>query len=527
MAAVYGDRTAFVLDAPVACRGASESVLSYRDLLDIVRRMAGAISQLGVRPGDRVALLTMNRIEMAFATFALGRMGAIPVPLHFHLSTDEIEVILQRVGAEVVLCDRVAFAGVVGQASRVPTAKRWAFVDDGPMPTGGVALWQQMPVACPATEPREPTSDTDVALVFFTSGTTGMPKGAALSHAATMVGPRHIAALSALRSTVPEHRALLVMPVAHVGGYAAMIHYLSLGWPIQFTSHFDPETILDTIERDRIAVFTGTPAMYRMLLDAGAADRDLRSIRVWGGGADAFPDALIRTFRDFTRRRDRFGRGRKAKFIRGYGMAETNSYVAQTPPFPAGDGCLGWVLPPVRYRIVDENHQDVAPGSAGELWLSGPSIMTGYWDDPEETDLALVDGWFRTGDVVRRGRWRMLYFVDRSRDIIKSGGYKVSAAEVDRVMTQHPAVEHAATVGLPDATTGERVVSVVTFRPGAAVAPEELKAWARRSLAPHKCPREVIVAESIPLTFTLKPKRREVRDSLVTGEAPAAVVARA
>lgn len=513
MAEVYGERTAFVLDAPIDYAGIGGTVLSYNDVARLVSRMAHGLQGLGVKRGDRVALITMNRIEMAFASFALGKLGAIPVPLNFMLSVDELDDVVRRAGVELVLCDRVVYSGVIGQPSRVPSVKRWAFVERGPLRDDVMSL-HEIVTSDPGEVASVAAHDDDIAFIFFTSGTTGTPKGAALSHASAMVGPRHIAALSALRPSVPEHRALLVMPVAHVGGYAAMVHYLSLGWPIYFSSHFDPERILDVLERDRITVFTGSPAMYRMLLDAGANRRDLSSVEVWGGGADAFSDELVRTFRDMTARRGRF-RTRKAKFIRGYGMAEANSYVTQSPPFPAGDGCLGWVLPPVKARVVDEDGRDVDRGQAGELWISGPSIMKGYWDDPVETRNAIIDGWFRTGDTVRRGRWGVLYFVDRSRDIIKSGGYKISAVEVDQALLLHSAVEHVATIGVPDDSLGERVVSVVVLRPGATASAEQIIRWARSRLSLNKCPREVVIVDALPLTFTLKPKRREVREQLL------------
>jgi long-chain acyl-CoA synthetase len=246
------------------------------------------------------------------------------------------------------------------------------------------------------------------------------------------------------------------------------------------------------------------------LLSAGARDRDLSSIKIYGGGADLFPDELVTTFRGLGRRGSR-----KALFIRGYGMAEANSYVTQTPPFECGDACVGWVMPPVKFRLVDEEGKDVPRGEPGELLLKGPNITTQYWNDAEATRDAVVDGWFHTGDVLRQGKWRMLYFVARTKEIIKSGGYKISASEIDNVLRAHPDIAQVATVGVPDARKGERPFAAVMLRDGSAATASTILDWARERIAPYKCPRRIFIVDDIPFTFSLKPKRLEVRDRLI------------
>jgi long-chain acyl-CoA synthetase len=202
-------------------------------------------------------------------------------------------------------------------------------------------------------------------------------------------------------------------------------------------------------------------------------------------------------------------------FVRGYGMAEANSYVTQTPPFECGDACLGWVMPPVKYRIVDEDGADVKDGTPGELLLSGPTIIREYWNDPEATADAIHDGWLATGDVVRRGKWRMLYFVARTKEIIKSGGYKIAAAEIDQILRGHPDVEQVATVGVPDERKGERPFAAVVLKAGATSTPADILSWAQERIAPYKCPRRIVLVDEIPYTFSMKPKRLEVRDRVI------------
>lgn len=512
---LYGQRTAYVLDSPIDYPGFSGDTLSYTDVARLVNRMAGALRALGVRPGDRVGLMTANRVEMAFVNFACGKLGAIPVPMNFMLRPNEIEFIVQKAGIELLVCDPVVMAATIRDPSNVPSVKRWAMIGTYDAPAPAVPLARLMADAPDHIEPVPPASGEDIALLFFTSGTTGFPKGAALTHDATMVGIRTYCALGALSPSMPDRFALLVMPVAAAAGYAMLLLNLGLGTPGYFMSRFDVNKIHENVDTLRPTVFSGTPAMYRMLLAAGAAQHDWSSVRTFGGGADAFDDDLVRTVRTLSKRRGPLGMTRRAGFIRGYGMAEANSYLAQTPPFEAGDNCCGWVMPPVKFRLVGEDGNDVPRGKPGELWIKGPNVFKGYWNDPEATSAAIDEnGWFHTGDVLRQGKWRMLYFVGRSGDIIKSGGYKISAAEVDQHLTQHPDVEHAATVGLPHPIKGERPFSAVKLRPGATGSADELLSWARERIAPYKCPRAIVIMNDMPFTMSMKPKRSEIKERM-------------
>lgn len=513
---LYGDRTAFVLDAPIDYPGFSGDMLRYRDVGVLVNRMAGALRALGVQQGDRVGLITANRIEMAFINFACGKLGAIPVPMNFMLRPSEIEHIVQKAGIELLVVDPSVYHGTIKETSAVPSVKRWAIIGDEPPPDGVVSVRDAMRDAPDHVEPVPPASDDEVAVLFFTSGTTGFPKGAMLTHAATMIQLRQHGRLGALSPRMAKRLTLLVMPVAHAAGYALTLLNLGLGTPAYFMSRFDPKQIFTNVEQVRPTIFSGTPAMYRILLSEGAANHDWSSVKIFGGGADVFDDELVRAVRTLGARTSVGGIRRLPWFIRGYGMAEANSYVSQTPPFEAGDACVGWVLPPVKYRLVDEDGNDVADGQPGEMLIKGPNVTVGYWNDPEATAEAIdAGGWFHTGDVLRKGKWKMLYFVGRSSDIIKSGGYKISANEIDQTLMQHPDVEASATVGIPHPLKGERPFSAVKLKPGATADPDAILAWARERIAAYKCPRAIIPVEQMPYTFSMKPKRIEVRERLL------------
>jgi len=524
---LYGDRTVFHLDRDLAFAGFTPRRVSYRDLQRGVARIGRVLAGLGVAPGDRVGVMALNRVEAVFCNFGVARIGAVPIPMNFMLRAPECQYVLDNAGAEVLIVDSTTLTqNFGGDLSQVPAAKTVVIMDSDDVPQGAVGLPGRVATADESMSAYHRVDRAEVATIFYTSGTTGRPKGAVLSDAATTVSLRRMGRVSALGLSPPHQLALLVMPVAHSGGYQNMLMYIALGVPMQFVSRFDAAGILDTIETDRPTFFVGSPAMYRLLEEAGAAERDLSSVWLWGGGSDAFDAALVKRFRRYARKRVLGGRvPLDAFFVRGYGMTEANSYVAITPPFEVaepgdGESCIGWTLPGVHGRVVDpDSGEPVARGEVGELWLRGVSLMTRYWADPERTADSLVDGWYRTGDWVRRGKWGMLFFVDRAKDVIKTGGYKVGSAEIETVLHEHPDVEHAAAVGLPHTTKGQIPVAAVTLVDGALATAEDVLEWARERLAPYKAPRRIHILDDMPLTFSMKPKKDAVR-KMVEGEQP-------
>jgi len=505
LADVYGERAAFILDRPIESAVFSGSVVSYRDLQRLVCRAANALAALGVRRGDRVALATANRIELVFVELGAQRLGAVPVPLNFMLTVDEIRDLVERSGARVLVTDRVVYERNIRDRAEVPSIDRWVMVTTQRVPDGFESLDTLMARASDSHVPAD-VRDDDPALIFFTAGTTGQPKGALLTSGGLMASFRRYAAVAAVRPTPTRDLALAVMPLAHTGGHQQLMVHLALAIPSYVMGSFDPERILDTIEAQRITMFAGLPSMFRMLLDAGAAERDLRSVRVWGGGGDAFPRELIARFRSLSPR---------SLFITGYGLAETAGQVSIAPGFGAGDACVGWFLPGVDWRLLGADGRDVARGEPGELVLRTPGLMREYYGDPEATGAAIKDGWFHTGDLLRRGRWGMMYFVAREKEMIKVGGYSVFPAEVEKALEAHPDVERCVIVGLPHRTKGELPVAAVVRRDGSDLSEEALLAWAEARIAAYRCPRRVELVDELPMSFALKPLRSKVRAMLL------------
>jgi len=515
LAELYGDRPALFVDQPLDYPFFRSDCITFNDLARFVARIAHGLQGLGVRAGDRVGLMTGNRVEAAFAEFAAQRLGAVPVPLNAMLRVDEIRHLAQDCGFRTFVTDRTVFENVIRDHTQLPSIEHWIVITSRDVPAGVVRM-NDLIAAQPDTLAATPLAPDHLAIIFYTAGTTGFPKGAMLSDAALMFAIRSYGKLVAFLPTQRHNLSLLVMPLAHTSGHQALLLQLVMGMPMLLMGRFDPTRVLQTIQDCKVTMFSGIPAMYRMLLEAGARQHDLSSIELWGGGGDAFPDDLINTFRQLAAKTGRFGRKKLPRFVRGYGLAETAGQLANAMGPPVGDGAAGKVMRGVQYKIVGPAGHPVAKGEVGELVVKTPGIMSGYWNNPTETSKVLQDGWFHTGDLVREGRRKMLYMQAREKDMIKVGGYSVFPAEVERKLAEHPAVAEVAVVGVPHGVKGEMPVAAVVLKPSPPVTEDELLAWGKEHMAPYKAPRRIVFVDTIPHNFALKAKRREVREQVMT-----------
>jgi acyl-CoA synthetase (AMP-forming)/AMP-acid ligase II len=308
------------------------------------------------------------------------------------------------------------------------------------------------------------------------------------------------------------------LPVAHIAGLSMLLIMAGLGLPVHLVSHFRPDAVLDAIEDRRASMFVGVPAMYRMMLEAGATERDLRSVRLWASGADAMPYDLARRFQAMGSAVTIPGVRRPvghAGFVDGYGMVELAGGVAVkvSPPgipLPLA-GLLGIPLPRYRMRVIDDEGERVPAGDVGELVVRGPGVMRGYHRQHHATGEAITpDGWLRTGDLARRRPLGLIEFVGRKKDVVKHGGYSVFPAEVEEVLSQHPAVAEVVVLGLADERKGEIPAAVVRLNPDAAVSDDELRAWAAQRLADYKVPVRIVFEDTLPRTGNDKVQKSEL-----------------
>lgn len=469
LAGIHGDRR--LVTEP---RGLQ---LTYRQAAKRVARWAGGIAER-IEPGDVVVIATPNGYEQLLLCLAVARAGGIPAPLNDAMRPDEI-------------------AHVIADSGAALTVRSPHEVDGSP------PLRQAAGAA-----------GGDVAALFYTSGTTGRPKGAALTHAG-ILGPLRPGV--AFPAELRHDEAVISLPVAHIMGFVTLLGLASAGVATWFSPRFHAAEVLDAIEQRRASVFIGVPAMYRLLLEAGAEERDLGSVRIWGSGADVMPPDVARRFKRLgaTIRLPFLGDVGEATFAEGYGLVETAGGVAAkvSPPFlRTGTGAsVGIPLRGYRLRVVDEEGCDITDGETGELLVKGPGLLAGYWHDDEATRAVLdEEGWLHTGDLARRGPFGTVTFAGRSKDVIMRGGFSVHAVEVEAVLEAHPDVLEAAVVPLPDERLGEVPGAAVRLVPGVSLDEAALDAHAREHLAHYKVPVRYVAVDELPRTGTRKVQRREV-----------------
>ena len=455
--------------------------LTYAEAADRVLRWSTAIAAR-TDVGDAVVIATPNGIDQFLLCLAASRAGRIPAPVNPQMRPAEVDHVIDDSAATLVIGDAAELGS--GRGSR------------------------SAPV-----EPATPTVD-DVAALFYTSGTTGTPKGVELTHRGLIGG---LAPMAVFPSWLRDDEVVMGLPVAHIMGFISVMGPALAGVPMYFLDHFDATRVLDVIEERRSSGFMGVPATYRMLEEAGAADRDLSCVRLWMAGADVMPPVLARRFKSYGAAVSLplVGPVGEAAFFEGYGMVETGGGVVAkvSPPLlPIGLGdSLGFTLPGWKVRVVDHDDRPVPMGTVGELQIRGPGVLRGYHGDTAATsDVMTDDGWLRSGDLVRLGPFGLMSFQGRSKNVIKAGGYSVYAVEVEADLEEHPDVVEAGVVGLDDPKLGQVPVAAVRLRKGAKVTPDELVTWARGRMARYKAPRRVVVVDDLPRTGTRKVRREHL-----------------
>ena len=471
------------------------STFTFQDLDDRASRCAGAMTAMGVGPGDRVGVLLHNGVEYVDVLQASARIGAIVVPLSTRLAPAELEFIANDAGIRVLIYDGDELERV--KAFRPGTTIESALaVGAGDDPAYESALRSAAPMSSFAD-----VSWDDVLSIFYTSGTTGSPKGAMLTHGNFYwTNLNMVLALDLQR----DERSLVALPMFHLGGWN--VNTLSVWWKggrVILERSFDPERVLKRIEEMRVTSVMGVPTMFRMLAEHPSFDdTDLSSLRVCACGGAPLPEALIRRWHE-----------RGVRLLQGYGLTEAAPNCLLVPPEDAerkvGAAGLPYFFADV--RVFDDRDRDVGPGGTGEIVVRGPSVMKGYWRQPEATAKALRAGWLRTGDIGRVDEEGFIFVVDRLKDMFVSGGENVYPAEVENVLAAHPAVLEAAVIAVPDDRWGETGRALIVLRPDLRATSEELIDFCARRLAGFKVPRSVVfVDEALPRNATGKLLKQEL-----------------
>jgi long-chain acyl-CoA synthetase len=478
------ERTAFV--TPDGDR------LDYATLNAEVDRVAAGLQGLGVKRGDRVALAMHNVPQFAVGYFAILRAGGVVVPLNAMLTRVEAARVLEDSGARVALTWGTFAASVEAAASDVPTLEHVI----------GEQEWRGFSRAKKSPAPVEVTAD-DLAVLAYTSGTTGEPKGAMLTHGNLRSNLRQQMAIPDARVT-EEDVVFLALPLFHIFGLNVSLGLLVMnGATGLLVDRFEPVAALRLIQEHKVTVVLGAPTMYVAWVNTPGADQyNLSSVRLAISGAAPLSVETLESFREL------FG----VQVYEGYGLTETAPTLTSNrmggSPRP---GSIGLPLPEVELRLVDEDGNDVELGDPGEIVVRGPNVFKGYWNRPDETERAFRDGWFRTGDVAVKDEEGYLYIVDRKRDLIIVSGFNVFPSEVENALVENPEIAEAAVVGEPHPYTGEAIKAYVVLEDGADTTEAELIADVQTRLARFKCPHSIEIVDKLPHLITGKVLRRALR----------------
>ncbi len=475
---------------------------THAESVDRIARLAAALRALGIRDGERAAILSLNSDRYHEVLGATLWAGGVVVPVNIRWSVPEIAESLAEVDAAVLVVDDL-FAGYVdGIRAAHPHLRHVVHAGDGPTPDGMLAVEQLVADNEPVEDARR--GGSDLAGVFYTGGTTGRSKGVMLSHDNLLTSS--MAGL-ATDHFPPGRVGLHAAPMFHLAAFSNWIGAVVVGGTQVMIPFFDPVAVLTAVEDHGVTDVLLIPTMIQLVVDSPRlGDFDLTSLRRVLYGASPMSDALL----------DRAGKAwPNARFMQAYGMTELAPVATVLTPEdhadPAHRRSVGRAAPCTEVRVVGSDDAELPRGEVGEIVVRGGNVMLGYWNRPEETAEALRGGWMHTGDAGRMDDAGYVYLTDRIKDMIISGGENVYSVEVESVLAAHPAVATCAVIGVPDDTWGERVHAVVVPAAGATVTLEELHDFCADRLAGFKIPRSLDVVDALPLSPVGKVLKRELR----------------
>ncbi len=478
-----GDRTAFKLE---------NVELSYSMLDEGSARVSALLKSKGLETGDRVGLMMPNVPYFPAIYYGILRAGGVVVPMNVLLKAREVGFYLEDPGAKLL------FAwGDFGEAAEAGAEKAGADVILVKPGDFEKLLAEQEP----DRDMADRTGD-DTAVILYTSGTTGKPKGAELTHSNLY---RNSAGVSQKLGEMSEDDVLLgALPLFHsFGQTCTMNSAVSVGATVTMLPRFDPDKALAIIARDKVTIFQGVPTMYNAMLHSESCDSaDCSTLRLCMSGGAAMPAELMRAFEE------KFG----CIILEGYGLSETSPVASfNHPDKERKPGSIGTPIEGVEMQVWDDDGNEVAQGEVGEIVIRGHNIMKGYWNRPDANKEAITEeGWFRTGDMAKMDEDGYFFIVDRKKDLIIRGGYNVYPREVEEVLYEHPAIQEAAVVGVPHDELGEEVGAAVVLKEGESLEADELKSYVKEQVAAYKYPRTIWFVDELPKGPTGKILKREI-----------------
>ncbi|MFF3453975.1 long-chain fatty acid--CoA ligase [Streptomyces sp. NPDC002730] len=500
------DRTAVVLGV---------QRLTYAELDAAARRVANLLRSRGIGPGDKVALSCPNLLWFPMVYYGILKAGAVVVPLNVLLKGREIAYHLADSEAKAYFCFEGGAELPLGQEGwagfgGTPGCEHFFLMTAAPTEDSPITGAETLTAALAGQSTDFDTVATesgDTAVILYTSGTTGRPKGAELTHSNVML---NVLTCHKLFGEIEHDVHLITLPLFHSFGQVVQMNAgLASGATLVLLPRFDARSALALMQRHAVTFFAGVPTMYWALLEEEAPDVDLpqiaKNLRMAGSGGSALPVEIHRRFAE------RFG----VTILEGYGLSETSPVATFSPRGEkVRPGSIGRPVWGVEVDLVGKDWAPVQGADAiGEIVIRGHNVMKGYFNRPEATAEVMRDGWFRTGDLAHRDADGWLYIVDRAKDMIIRGGFNVYPREIEEVLLTHPAVSMAAVIGMPHERHGEEIKACVVLAPGATLSQEELIAWCKEEMAGYKYPRLVEFFAVLPTNATGKILKRELRDA--------------
>jgi long-chain acyl-CoA synthetase len=468
-----------------------ELELTYAELDERSARLATALEQRGLQQGDRVGVMLPNVPEFPISYYGVLRAGGVVVPMNVLLKRREIAFYLEDSGAKLLL----AWHGFADEAR------------DGAADVGAELIEVEPGAFAELLDAHDPrpglaeTDEEDTAVILYTSGTTGKPKGAELTNFNLS---RNADIASRTTCTIAAGDVVLgALPLFHsFGQTVSMNASLRVGATLTLVPRFDPGEVLETMQRDRVTHFYGVPTMYGALLHhPGREEFDTSTLRICITGGASMPVEVLRGFEGAF----------DCELLEGYGLSETSPVACTNHPGrERKPGSIGTPLEEVEMKVVDEDGNEVVQGEVGEIVIQGHNVMKGYWNRPDATADAIRDGWFHSGDMARVDEDGYFFIVDRKKDLIIRGGYNVYPREVEEVLYEHPKIREAAVLGVPHNEWGEEIGAAVVLHEGEELAPEEVSEYVKGQIAAYKYPRVVWFLDDLPKGPTGKILKREI-----------------